>query len=190
MNLKTVYKMQLNKADNIIKQLKDLDTENFPQGLQCWIKEEGTYNIHVFSILVDNEDQLKAIQANVRDYIAIYFQGQILKDEVERWNIYQVFFCKEPIKENVLKMSIEQDKFATRKLIFDEGIAENISEETMSTMIFNEIFKFEFKPTVKELPPLSESLSEEVSKIVELTAALDSKDDDALSNFVTSICNE
>lgn len=182
--------MLLNKADNIIMQLKDLDAENFPQGLQCWLKKEEKYNIHIFSILVEDAKHLKSIQANVRDYIAIYFQGQILKVEVERWNIYQVFFCKEPIKENVLKMSIEQDKFATRKLVFDVGIAENISEEAMSQRIYNAIFKFEFQTTNKKLTSLTNFLPKEDFEIVKLAASINSEDIGALSNLVTSICDE
>ena len=182
--------MLLNKADNIIEQLKALDTENFPEGLKCWIKGESRYNIHIFSILVEDEYCLQTIQANVRDYIAIYFQGQILEKEVERWNIYQVFFCKQPLNNSSTKLAIEQDKFATRKIVLDNNIAQNISDAAMSAMIYDAIFKFDFKPTIKDFTELSDSLSEEDKKIVDLATSLDSADNNSLFNFVTSICDE
>ncbi|MCT4614455.1 MAG: hypothetical protein N4A49_06230 [Marinifilaceae bacterium] len=182
--------MQLNKANNIIEQLQTLDTVNFPEGLQCWVREEKTYNIYIFSVLVEDESHLQTIQENVRDYIAIYFQGQILEKEVERWNIYQVFFCKEPISSSAIKLTIEQDKFATRKIVLDNNIAQNISAEAMKNLIYDEIFKFEFKPTIKNINKLSESLTEDDKKIVDLATSFDLTDNTSLFNFVTSICNE
>ncbi|GJM61187.1 ABC-three component system middle component 1 [Persicobacter diffluens] len=180
--------MRLNRAKYIIDELRSNDPENCPQKLRCWIKKEEKYDIYIFSILIKNASELKKIKDDLRDFIAIYFQSQLSLD-VERWNIYQIYFCEQPIPLHE-KVNLEEDKFATRKIMIDQNVAHNISDEEMCTLIYDAIFKFKFESTIKELPLLSDCISESELKIVELAVSANLENEEHLSNLVTRICDE
>ncbi|MDM1328669.1 ABC-three component system middle component 1 [Myroides odoratimimus] len=136
--------MPLNKANYIIESLKEKDENIVFECLECWIKEENNYNIYIFSIQLEDKKKLLEIHEELRDYIAIYFQSQFLEKNVERWNIYQFFFIKDKIDE-VTKQLIEQDKFSTRKIIHD-GLNREINDDDITSIIEEELFKFEYTP--------------------------------------------
>ena len=56
--------------------------------------------------------------------IATEFQSTLEK-AIERWNIYLVFECKESVDWKI-RLKVEQDKFAVRKVVWD-----NLKEEEM-----------------------------------------------------------
>ncbi|MCT4072224.1 hypothetical protein HZP85_06045 [Elizabethkingia anophelis] len=132
--------MPLNKANHIITSLKEKDDSITFEGLECWIKEEKEYNIYIFSIQFSDKDELLKVHEELRDYIAIYFQSQLLEKNVERWNIYQFFFIKDKIDE-VTKQLIEQDKFSTRKIIHDD-LEKELSDDEVISIIDEELFNF------------------------------------------------
>lgn len=136
--------MPLTKANHIIESLKEKDENIIFEGLECWIKEEYNYNIYIFSIQLEDKDKLLEIHEELRDYIAIYFQSQLIEKNVERWNIYQFFFIQDKIDE-VTKQLIEQDKFSTRKIIHD-GLNKVINDDHIKSIIEEELFKFEYTP--------------------------------------------
>jgi hypothetical protein len=136
--------MPLIKANHIIMSLKEKDENIVFEGLECWIKEEENYNIYIFSILLEDKNQLLEIHEELRDYIAIYFQSQFLEKNVERWNIYQFYFIKDKTDE-VIKQLIEQDKFSTRKIIHDD-LNREINDNYITSIIEEELFKFEYTP--------------------------------------------
>jgi len=110
------------------------------QNLACWKREYDKFNIYFFTSMHDSEADLVESYSRIRDYIAIYFQGNFLNLDVERWNIYQFHILNCSIDPNV-KQVIEQDKFATRKIVLD-GIADEINESAIKSLIDMEIFQF------------------------------------------------
>lgn len=97
----------INKKSNIFRRYE----------IKAWIKPQKTYEITIFTILVKNSvDLLNSWEALTND-IAIHFQSELTKN-IERWNIYVVFLINELVSKE-LKYHIEQDKFSSRKIIFD-----------------------------------------------------------------------
>ncbi|MGF1765420.1 ABC-three component system middle component 1, partial [Aliivibrio kagoshimensis] len=107
--------MQLTNADYIIDSIKGMDQEFCFDNLSCWKKQESNYNIYIFAIQCKTEKELSEVYSHLRDYIALYFQGQLLTKDVERWNIYQVFLVEHKVSKS-LELMIEQDKYSTRKI--------------------------------------------------------------------------
>lgn len=134
--------MPLNKANHIIESLQEKDKNITFENFECWTKKENDYNIYIFSIQLEDNSELLKVHEELRDYIAIYFQSQLLEKNVERWNIYQFFFIKDKIDE-VTKQLVEQDKFSTRKIIRD-GFKKEISDEEIISQINDELFNFTF----------------------------------------------
>lgn len=143
--------MQLIKADYIINNLKKFDAFFSSEKLQCFIKEEENYKIYIFTMQIKEVEELLKIKDDFRDYLAIYFQSQTLEKDIERWNIYQVFFIEESIRKDI-KQQVEQDKFATRKLVFD-NLGCILNDELIDEKINSEIF--EFKLTKNESASIS-----------------------------------
>jgi hypothetical protein len=151
--------MHLVKADEIINNLKQFDNLFSTKKMQCWIKAQANYNIYIFSIQLKDEKELLEIKDDLRDSLAIYFQSQTLEKDIERWNIYQVFFIEESINKNI-KQQIEQDKFATRKLVFD-NIDNIMTDEEIIKKINSEIFEFKLNKKKLVSSSLIDSLKEE-----------------------------
>lgn len=151
--------MQLSKSNDIIKKLLQIEDLSPFQKLQCWVKPQDQYNIHIFSIQLKNEAELLEVKDDLRDYLGIYFQSQTLEKDIERWNIYQVFFVEESISKD-LKQQIEQDKFATRKLVFD-NLGCVLNDEEIGQKINSEIFKFELTLNKTTSNSLIDSLGKE-----------------------------
>lgn len=110
------------------------------ENLLCWKREYEKFNIYFFTSLHDSESDLVKSYEKIRDYIAIYFQGDFLKLDVERWNIYQFHILNCSVDPNV-KQVIEQDKFSTRKIVLD-GIPNEITEDKIKDLINDEVFTF------------------------------------------------
>jgi hypothetical protein len=155
--------MHLVKADEIINNLKQFDNLFSTKKMQCWIKAQANYNIYIFSIQLKDEKELLEIKDDLRDSLAIYFQSQTLEKDIERWNIYQVFFIEESINKNI-KQQIEQDKFATRKLVFD-NIDNIMTDEEIIKKINSEIFEFKLTKHKSPIHPLIDLLKNEDARL-------------------------
>lgn len=120
--------------------------------IKCWTKKEKEFNIYCFSVEVENEKVLEEVWEEITNSIAIHFQTKLPKD-IEVWNIY-VAFMVSGIVSKELKYQVEQDKFSTRKLVFEcitekEKIPETIERKLFSidTTVIQEI---EFPKTTAE----------------------------------------
>src|SRR6478736_3214367 len=105
------------QKEDIIKNLKINSKIIGEYDVKAWIKPQESYEINIFTITLNNSDELKNIWEIVTNDIAIHFQSELEKN-IERWNIYVVFLTNEPI-EKELKYQIEQDKYSSRKIICD-----------------------------------------------------------------------
>lgn len=119
--------------------------------LNCLIRQEANaaYNIYVFIMQVTLEKELNENWEKLINNISFSFQSK-LKLDIEKWNIYTIFLVQEKVSDN-LKYRIEQDKFATRKIILDSkrqygDIFENPKDEI--NQIVNLINKKFFKVTI------------------------------------------
>ena len=159
--------MPLNKASHILKEIRNSqeDVPVFDQ-LYCWEKSLEDYKIYIFSIKIDKESDLIEVNDKLRDFIAIYFQSQLLEKMVEKWNIYQVIIVNEKVSPRI-KQKIEQDKFATRKIVFSD-FPEELSELDIKQLIADEIFSFTITPTKNDIIPLKDSISREDKEVINL----------------------
>ena len=114
--------------------------------LSCWKRESDQFNIYFLTCTHESEAELLKSYTAIRDYIAIYFQGEFLKLDVERWNIYQFHLLACLVDPNI-KQTIEQDKFATRKIVLD-GLSNEITDEVVKELINKELFQFSVKRRV------------------------------------------
>jgi hypothetical protein len=135
--------MPLNRADYIIQSLNDIDKSMNFDGLTCWEFKEIDYSLYIFVVQLKDQFEVLEIHEELRDYIAIYFQSQLLEKDIERWNIYQFFLIEEKI-DDVTKQKIEQDKFSTRKIIHD-GLQKTLSDDDIKKLINQELFDFKIE---------------------------------------------
>lgn len=180
--------MQLNKACQIIDSLKEKDNTISFENLICWEQKEEKYSLYIFSIQLNNQDELLEIHEELRDYVAIYFQSQMLEKDVERWNIYQFFFVKDKI-EDATKQKIEQDKFATRKIIYD-GLNIQISDEEIKEYINQELFDFTISKRKVESITIDNYLENDNSEVLTLLKQLKGqKPKDNLNSIIKILGN-
>lgn len=181
--------MQLNKVDHIIQSLKEKDETLSFENLTCWEYKEDNYSLYMFSIQLGNHDDLLKIHEELRDYIAIYFQSQILEKDIERWNIYQFFFIKEKVDDNT-KQKIEQDKFSTRKIIHD-NIQKELLDEEIKKLIKQELFDFKIEKREIKKDTIDSYLKKDHSTVLSLIDEISlSKLDESLEQILKSLGNE
>lgn len=104
--------------------LKNNDNIEWIDKIFCWVKRELGYNIYIFQVIVENQAEIEKYYETITASIAIEFQSGLEK-AIERWNIYLVFECKESVDWKI-KLKVEQDKFAVRKVVWD-----NLKEEEL-----------------------------------------------------------
>lgn len=104
--------------------IKNDDNVEWINKITCWIRKEWGYNIYIFQVIVENQIEIEKYYETITASIAIEFQSNLEK-AIERWNIYLVFECKESVDWKV-KLKVEQDKFAVRKVVWD-----NLKKEEM-----------------------------------------------------------
>ena len=181
--------MQLNKVNHIIESLEEKDETISFENLTCWEYKEDNYSLYIFSIQLKNQDELLKVHEELRDYIAIYFQSQILEKDVERWNIYQFFFIQEKVDHNT-KQKIEQDKFSTRKIIHDDKQKELLDED-IKKIINQELFDFEIENREIKKDSIDSFLKKDHSTVLSLIDEVGtSKLDESLEQILTSLENE
>jgi len=159
--------MLLNNASYILEEIEN-SQDDVPEldQLYCWEKSLEDYKIYIFSIQIVEESNLIDVNDKLRDFIAIYFQSQLLEKMVEKWNIYQVIIVNEKVDPQI-KQKIEQDKFATRKIVFSD-FPEKLNEVEINKLISDEIFNFTITPVKTDLISLKDSISNEDEDVINL----------------------
>lgn len=97
----------LNNGDNI----------EWIDKITCWVRKELGYKIYIFQVIVENQIEIEEYYETITASIATEFQSNLEK-AIEIWNIYLVFECKESIDWKI-KLKVEQDKYAVRKVVWD-----------------------------------------------------------------------
>jgi len=118
-----------------IEDLNNKDNQEWIKKVTCWVKNELGYNIYIFQVVVNDEIELEQCYETIAASIATEFQINLEKT-IEKWNIYLVFECLNQISEE-LKGKIEQDKYSSRKMVWDSlkeyeiGVKEYIEERLL-----------------------------------------------------------
>ncbi|GAB6104016.1 hypothetical protein JCM17039_07700 [Blautia glucerasea] len=107
--------------------LKNDDNIEWIDKITCWVKKELGYNIYIFQVIVENQTEIEKYYETITASIAIDFQSNLEK-AIEKWNIYLVFECKESIDWKI-KLKVEQDKFAVRKIVWDDLKEEELNDK-------------------------------------------------------------
>ncbi len=107
--------------------LKNEDNIEWIEKITCWVKKELGYNIYIFQVIVENQTEIEKYYETITAAIATEFQSNLEK-AIERWNIYLLFECKEFIDWKV-RLKVEQDKFAVRKVVWDNLKEEEVKDE-------------------------------------------------------------
>jgi hypothetical protein len=109
--------MMLYKSEDAVKKILESENRELFSNVYCWIREEDEYNLHVFSILLENESELEKVWNELTNAIAVFFQSE-LDNDIEIWNIYIMFLVKDFVSRD-LKYKIEQEKYSARKIVVD-----------------------------------------------------------------------
>lgn len=168
--------MQSNKVE--IEKREFFISEPTIQGFQvtCWQRKQEKYNIHMFSAVYETADQLISNYESVRDYVAMFFQSDTLELDIERWNMYEFLIVKQEIGEEI-KQQVEQDKFSTRKFVFD-GIKKDITEEFIKEVIIDELFTFDVQKRTIGKVRVKTHLKNQHSEVMNFLDAHETGEDD------------
>lgn len=139
------------------KLLKNEDNIEWIDKITCWVKKELEYNIYIFQVIVSNEEEIIKYYEAITASIAIDFQS-VLEKAIEKWNIYLIFECKDSINWQT-RLKIEQDKYAVRKMIWDNLREEELNDKEYLRM---RLLGFEIKENTK--PPREKR---DINKIIE-----------------------
>lgn len=97
--------------------LRNEDNLEWIDKVTCWVEKELDYNIYVFQVVIDSPREIEVYYEAITASIAVDFQSNLEK-AIEKWNIYLVFECKEAVDWEI-RLKVERDKYAVRKLIWD-----------------------------------------------------------------------
>lgn len=115
--------------------LDSKDNKDWIEKVTC-LKKEFKYNIYIFLVIVEDELELEKIYDTIAASIATEFQINLSR-KIEKWNIYLIFESRNIISEN-LKFKIEQDKYSSRKIVWDLlGEKEIGNKEFLDDRLFN-----------------------------------------------------
>ena len=114
----------------------------------CWEKVQQDFKLYLFTLLVEDGGEIADSWETITNNIASDFQASLDK-KVEIWNIYVVFISKTRIKKE-LKYQIEQNKYSSRKLVFDgfddQEWNELLPEEATASYLDNKLFSLTILP--------------------------------------------
>lgn len=152
------------------------DNNQWIENIICWIAQTEKYGIRVFQVKVENELELSKWHEEISAAIAVDVQSR-LKTKIEKWNLYLIFECKHPISLP-LKSNIEQDKYSTRKMVWDSLSQEEIDSKEY---IENRLFDLEIKAEDVDIKEIleEESLQDRIKRTnIDLyNAIIQGKDD-------------
>jgi hypothetical protein len=135
--------LDLTKKDEVIEGLKNLSEVFCKHNVNIWVKGQEKYEINIFTVLLDNNEQLNNCWEELTNDIAVHFQSLLDKD-IEIWNIYVLFLIKEVVDKD-LKYKIEQDKYSSRKIVCDDfkAIMGESLDLQIKSIIDNKLFGFQ-----------------------------------------------
>lgn len=107
--------------------LRNEDNLDWIDKITCWIERERGYNIYVFQVVVEDQKEIEDYYGTITSAIAVDFQAELEK-AIEKWNIYLIFECKDSVDWKI-KEKVEQDKYAARKLVWDEMKGGNLGDK-------------------------------------------------------------
>lgn len=114
----------------------------------CWEKVAPQFTLYLFTLLVEDGQEIMDSWETITNNIASEFQASLSK-QVEIWNIYVVILSKNRLGKE-LKYRIEQNKYSSRKLVFDGFEAQEwnqlLTEETVATFLNNKLFSLAIAP--------------------------------------------
>lgn len=117
--------MELREYKEELREYKEaLDKIRIPKTLNQFnikcLRYEGNQNsfyYYIFTCEFKTEEDLLENYNAINEVIAFDFQSSLEKN-IERWNLYIFYFIEGEIK-NSTKYSIQQDKYATRKIVIE-----------------------------------------------------------------------
>ncbi|MCC2379090.1 hypothetical protein LKM00_16735 [Bacillus wiedmannii] len=162
----------LEKSDVVADLKKNIETFN-KYNVKSWVKPQSNYNIHIFTAVLKEDVELTQFWEEFTNSIAIHFQSELEKN-IEIWNVYVVFFVEDAVKKE-LKYEIEQDKYSSRKIVYDcfETCNKDIDFE-IKCILDSKLFAFQLKQdksqeqTKKGLRSVEEIIKERDMKLYQL----------------------
>jgi len=145
--------MFLNKP-TIIEWIKQESGNDIMDSVQCRIKPEEKYDLYIFTVVIEDQDELIQNWKDISSDIAIHFQGG-LENDIEIWNIYILFLVFNSVDSEV-RYLVEQNKYSSRKLVI-EDVERPLSEKDIENLIKDKLFSITVKPS-STVPP-TESIS-------------------------------
>lgn len=118
------------------------------KNFSCWEKTQQHFKLYIFTLLMEDGSEIADSWETINNNIASDFQSTLDKN-VEIWNIYIVFISKKRIQKE-LKYQIEQNKYSSRKLVFDgfEDAEWNnlLTDEATASYLDNKLFSLTILP--------------------------------------------
>lgn len=128
--------MLLNKREIISEYKINNGIDESDCNIECFIKNEGKYNIYLFVVEIFKEEKLEDIYNVITNNIAFEFQTELDK-LIEKWNIYLIAIASFEVKTDI-KYKIAQNTFAVRKIVYDNfDKNKNEIEEYINSKLFN-----------------------------------------------------
>lgn len=154
--------MKLIVKDNI-GELINIDEELSDNNINCIQHQpsEGSYNFYIFTCDFNSEVELVNKYKIINEVIAFDFQRTLIRD-IEKWNLYVFYFVNEKLSEDA-KFLVEQNKYATRKLVFDD-LGSFLDLEEKKAIIQNKLFNLELVDKRKEKDKDMERVSTLIKK--------------------------
>ena len=106
--------------------LEDIDTEGI--NICLYQRDMGGYSAWILCCEMLNQKILADKWNQVVDSFALNFQAE-LEVAIERYNVYIIFFIADEVS-NELRITIEQDKYSSRKILIKQSMPSS-SEELM-----------------------------------------------------------
>lgn len=165
------FKM-LKKSGVVADLKKNIEIFN-KNNVKSWVKPQSNYNIHIFTAILKGDVELAQFWEEFTNGIAIHFQSELEKN-IEIWNVYVVFFVEGAVKKE-LKYEIEQDKYSSRKIVYDcfEICNKDVDFE-IKCILDSKLFAFQLQQdenegqTTKDLRSVEEIIKERDMKLYQL----------------------
>ncbi|RKD33947.1 ABC-three component system middle component 1 [Lacrimispora algidixylanolytica] len=137
--------MNIELNQDAMQQLRDnRDNTQWIENIISWIAQTDKYGIRIFQVIVKNELELSKWHNEISAAIAVDVQSKLIT-KIEKWNLYLIFECREPISIS-LRSEIEQDKYSTRKMVWD-----SLSQEEIDSKKYIENRLFDLKIKTEDL---------------------------------------
>ncbi|WP_273126199.1 ABC-three component system middle component 1 [Bacillus weihaiensis] len=167
---------------DIIEKIKKESGNNFMDSVECRIKTEGRYNIHIFTVVLKDQNELLENWIDISSDIAIHFQNE-LKSEVEIWNIYILFLVLGSVDSGT-QYIVEQNKYSSRKIVV-QGVSRPLDGQEIEKIIMDKLFNIQVD-TAKNRNIPTEPVSKTIeTKFATLYKAINSDDDEKSSDLYT-----